>query len=351
VLAQERFAELQPGVPWWSAAAVKAYKNGWSGFVNDVGYGVDNYYSFFMGSKTGDTVIDYGFKSDLQNFHVISSQWLWDWNALGLIYETLIGRGPFNKAIGVYDYWLATSYTKGTWEGDKTMINFTIRSGVTWQDGTAFTPADVAFSFEFTHHCGSGIAWNFASVQNLNSTGVDGNVVWVKMNVAKPLTGQEDFGMLPIIPKHIWEAEFQDWQTWFNHTTGEWAPLTTREVVRNWQYFEEAWTGPSGIPMTKAFGTGAWIFKSHVAGESITYDCYTGHYKTAADVATIVANDFWKYMGDVNFNFRVDGIDLTRMSAAFGVLPIVDKDCDFNKDNAVNAVDHFLVVKNFGRYA
>jgi len=351
LLAQERFAELQPGIPWWSSAAVKAYKSGWSGVINDVGYGVDNYYSFFIGSKTGDTTIDYGFKSDLQNFHVISSQWLWDWNALGLIYETLIGRSPFNKAIGVYDYWLATSYTKGTWGGGKTMLNFTIRSGVTWQDGTAFTPADVAFTYEFTHHCGSGIAWNFAAVQNLNSTGVDGNVVWVKMNVAKPLTGQEDFGMLPILPKHIWETKFPTWQTWFDHATGAWASVATREVVRNWQYFDEVWTGPNGIPMTKAFGTGAWIFKSHVAGESITYERYTGHYKSAADVAAIVANDFWKYMGDVNFNFRVDGIDLTRLSAAFGVLPIVDKDCDFNKDNAVNAVDHFLIVKNFGRNA
>ena len=354
LLAQERFAELQPGVPWWCAAAVKGYKTGWNGIINDVGYGVDNYYSFFMAQKGDDSVVDYGFKSDIQALHVISSQWLWDWNALGLIYETLMSRSPFNKAIGVYDYWLATSYTKGTWgpENDLSMFNFTIRSGVTWQDGTAFTPADVAFSFEFTHHCGSGVAWNFAAVQNLNSTGVDGNVVWVKMNVAKPLTGQEDFGFLPIIPKHIWETEFPDWQTWFDETTGTWAPLTTREVVRNWQYWTEPWTGPNLIPMTKALGTGAWIFKEHVAGEQLTYDRYTGHYKTAATVATIVANDFWKYMGDVNRNFRVDGTDLSRLDLAFGTqFPPSDPECDFNGDLKVDELDHLLLSKNFGRMA
>jgi ABC-type transport system substrate-binding protein len=232
------------------------------------------------------------------------------------------------------------------------MLNFTIRSGVTWQDGTAFTPEDVAFSYEFTRHCGSGIAWNFAAVQNLNSTGVDGNVVWVKMNVAKPLTGQEDFGMLPIIPKHIWDTKFPTWQTWFDETTGTWAPVTTREVVRNWQYFEEAWTGPNLIPMTKAFGTGAWIFKSHVTGESINYDRYTGHYKTAAAVSAIVANDFWKYMGDVNKNFRVDGTDLSRLDLAFGSFdPPSDPACDFDGNDAVDELDHLLLSKNFGRMA
>jgi len=361
LLAQERFAELQPADPWWCAAAVKAYKAGWNGIINDVGYGVDNYYSFLMAQKSDESTIDYGFKSSPQALHVISSQWLWDWNALGFVYESLIGRSPFNKAIGVYDYWLATDYTVGTWDGGtKTMVTFTIRSGVTWQDGVPFTPADVVFTYKFTFHCGSGVAWNFAAVQKLNDTYVDGNKVVVKMNVLKPLTGQEDYGMLPIIPKHIWEAKFPNWEDWYNETTGEWAPLSEREVVRNWNYWTEEHpvynsTNPHPIygVMTKMIGTGAWVYKSWLAGESLAYLANQGYYKTADSVELTAKTHFWKYMGDVSFNFKVDGTDLTRVLAEFGHTGsgIIDKDCDCNSDNKVDELDHFLVVKNYGRTA
>jgi ABC-type transport system substrate-binding protein len=354
LLAQERFAYLAGAVPWWCAAAVKAFRTGWNGVVNDVGYGTDNYYSFFIMEKAGDNTIDYGYKSDAQDLHVICSQWVWDWNALGLVYESLIGRSPYNKAIGVYDYWLATGYTIGEWQKDgkpATMVNFTIRSGVKWQDGTDFTAADVVFSLEFTRHCGSGVAWNFAAVQNLNETFVDPadpNKVVVKLNVLKSVTGQEDPGFLPIIPKHIWETQFPDWQSWYNETTGEWVDVSVRLKVRDWKPYKESWTGPNGISMTKMFGTGAWIFKQWISGESLSFVRNTNHYFTVQNVRDLVSHEFWKYMGDVNKNLVVDGTDLARLHASWSS-GVYDPDCDFNEDGAVNATDHFLLSKNFGR--
>ncbi len=40
--------------------------------------------------------------------------------------------------------WLATAYN---WSNGGKTLTFTIRSGVQWSDGSAFTPADVAATF------------------------------------------------------------------------------------------------------------------------------------------------------------------------------------------------------------
>src|SRR6516225_6888283 len=60
----------------------------------------------------------------------------------GLIYEPLI---QFNMVAPPQYYpWLATSYA---WSNGGKTITFAIRQGVKWNNGTAFTPADVAFTF------------------------------------------------------------------------------------------------------------------------------------------------------------------------------------------------------------
>src|ERR1700751_2353583 len=66
----------------------------------------------------------------------------WQMGATGLIYEPLI---QFNLAAPPKYYpWLATSYA---WSNGGKTITFAIRQGVKWNDGTAMTPADVAFTF------------------------------------------------------------------------------------------------------------------------------------------------------------------------------------------------------------
>ncbi len=62
--------------------------------------------------------------------------------ATGLIYEPLI---QFDLAAPPKYYpWLATSYA---WSNGGKTITFTIRQGVKWNNGTPFTPADVAFTY------------------------------------------------------------------------------------------------------------------------------------------------------------------------------------------------------------
>jgi ABC-type transport system substrate-binding protein len=323
--------------------------------VADIGYGVDSYYSFFLMDDTRvgkDRTIDYGFKSDIEGLHVISSEWLWDWNAIGLVYESLMGRKPYDKSIGAYSYWLATDYTIGSWTGG-TEVNFTIRSDAVWQDGVAFTAADVVFSYEFTRHCGKGVAWNFAGVQYLNSTWAEGNKVIFRMNVDKALTGQEDPGFLPIIPKHIWEAKFPDWEDWYDEATGTWSD--DRMAVRDWLFWDEPHPiynstnpHPTNGVLTKAIGTGAWIFVSHTEGQYIAFNANEMYYKTHAELLAAVKEMFWAGSGDANRNMRIDGPDKAMLHAAWPPAAY-DPDVDFNEDMVIDGLDAFLIAKNYGR--
>src|SRR5580692_6028444 len=62
--------------------------------------------------------------------------------ATGLIYEPLL---EFDLAAPPKYYpWLATSYA---WSNDGKTISFPIRQGVKWSNGSPFTAADVAYTF------------------------------------------------------------------------------------------------------------------------------------------------------------------------------------------------------------
>ena len=65
--------------------------------------------------------------------------------ATGLVYEPLYPVRPRQPDASAYP-WLATSYA---WSNGGKSITFTIRQGVKWNNGTPFTPADVAFTFNY----------------------------------------------------------------------------------------------------------------------------------------------------------------------------------------------------------
>src|SRR5580698_10552786 len=98
----------------------------------------------------------------------VPTQQAYGMGATGLIYEPLI---QFDLASPTVQYpWLATSYAWSN--GDKT-ITFTIRQGVKWNNGTALTPADVAFTFNLVK--------NNASINSggltISSVSTSGNTV------------------------------------------------------------------------------------------------------------------------------------------------------------------------------
>jgi len=114
--------------------------------------------------------------------------------ATGLIYEPLI---EFDIAAPPKDYpWLATGFAWGN--GGKS-ITFTIRSGVKWSDGTPFSAADVAFTFNLVKKYP---AINLDGLK-IVSVATSGNKVTVNFPSAQYANLQYIAG-LGIVPQHIW---------------------------------------------------------------------------------------------------------------------------------------------------
>src|SRR5579859_6954259 len=89
----------------------------------------------------------------------------WGMGATGLIYEPLI---QFNLAAPPKYYpWLATSYA---WSNGGKTITFAIRQGVKWNDGQAFTPADVAFTFDLMK-ANAAVNLNGIKVSSVSTSG------------------------------------------------------------------------------------------------------------------------------------------------------------------------------------
>lgn len=123
--------------------------------------------------------------------------------ATSMIYEPLFQANlahpaKKNGAPNVYPF-LATGFKWGP--GGKS-ITFTIRQGVKWSDGTPFTPADVAFTYNLLKQYpainGGGLPITGASV--------NGNTVTVKFSSSEYSDFQEIAGTVYIVPQHLWAS-------------------------------------------------------------------------------------------------------------------------------------------------
>jgi peptide/nickel transport system substrate-binding protein len=114
--------------------------------------------------------------------------------ATGLIYEPLI---QFDVAAPPKYYpWLATSYS---WGNSGKSITFAIRQGVKWSNGTPFTAADVAFTYNLLK------ANSTLNLSGLDISGVStsGNNVTVSFPTAQ-YANLENIAGVAILPKAIW---------------------------------------------------------------------------------------------------------------------------------------------------
>ena len=118
--------------------------------------------------------------------------------ATGLVYEPLI---QFDLANPTVSYpWLATKYA---WGNGGKAITFTIRTGVKWSDGTAFTPADVAFTFNYIKQHSSGTDDINTGGLTIDSVTTSGNTVTVTFPTPQYMELENIAGQA-ILPEHIW---------------------------------------------------------------------------------------------------------------------------------------------------
>lgn len=119
--------------------------------------------------------------------------------ATGLVYEPLIQFNLANPAQKPYD-WLATGYA---WSNGGRSITFTIRQGVKWNNGTPFTPSDVAFTFNYVKAHSSGV--DNINIDGLQISGafVSGDTVTVNFPTPQ-YTKFEDIAGEAILPESVW---------------------------------------------------------------------------------------------------------------------------------------------------
>src|SRR5580658_6552679 len=113
-----------------------------------------------------------------------------------LIYAPLETVSTVN---GSYTPFLATGY-KFT---NPTTLVYTIRPGVKWSDGTAFTPADVVFTFNMlkkTPALDTTGVW--AQISGVSASGNDVTFTFKAPDVPFAAT----IAQTPIVPEHIWST-------------------------------------------------------------------------------------------------------------------------------------------------
>ncbi|MFP4321592.1 MAG: ABC transporter substrate-binding protein [Anaerolineales bacterium] len=116
-----------------------------------------------------------------------------------LLFDTLVWRDASGETIP----WLATDWQSSD---DGLTWTFTLREGVTWSDGEAFTAADVVFSIEY-YLANPGTAWFMAQVDQIESARApdDYTVEITLRQPFAPFLSTTAEGLL-IVPRHIWQG-------------------------------------------------------------------------------------------------------------------------------------------------
>ena len=221
-------------IPVFTFAGYGAYLVGWEKVVNAEGTGPASWFTFLNTHKTGTDTIRWGFMNDVEDLNPIHSSWVWDWNILGLVYDTLINVDPYDMSRD--KPWIAQSWTLGEWtyKGETcTYIEFKLREDVYWQDlppkadrktpggkpllpGGAFnvpvTADDVVASIYIVRDIPD--SWNNALVADVvYAEALDKYTVRVYYGLYMPLWALHWVGGLPIIPKHVWWPVYEEGHT------------------------------------------------------------------------------------------------------------------------------------------
>ena len=207
--AQKILSRLMPVIPIYSRYSISAIRSDWDGvFSTDRVTSDNNLTLISMTPRDGvERPIFWNISDEIRNLNPFVSSTATDWTVLGTIYETLISVDPFTFGDTA---WLAESWDIYSKPEGGTVLTFTLRSGLKWQDGRPLTAEDVAFTMEYIRN--NNIPRFFDSVRDITSIEVEGRIVRIR-------TGNTSYwhlrriGGLPVLPKHILE-KVEDWRTW-----------------------------------------------------------------------------------------------------------------------------------------
>jgi hypothetical protein len=301
---------------------------------------------------TGGTV-NFGFASDVQMLNVINSQWVWDWQILGEIYDTLISYNPWN--VGIDMPWMATSWTVGSWIVPSsgtygTEVTYVLNRSINFVNpvtGTVYapvTPEDVAFSIQYTY---GQQGWNAPSLFDCftNST-------------SAPWSANSGF-QIPFVKTGVNSLGQSQVTAYFKHLNA-WAV----DCVGNIPIFPKAIfepitdaTGfyPGGDTNVAAMtGSGPFYFSSYNPGVSCSLLANRNYFApivpNSDNDPTNIHLDWGLFISNTDYRWNVTYHD---------IMPIIDMlgsqgpypgwiPADVNKDGRVTTLDMITVATDFG---
>lgn len=176
----------------------------------------------FGGAEKKDTIVYALYQTPNGLFNPLIAELREDEGVNDLVYNSLIEI----KSDHTLENALATSYK---FSDDGKTLEFTLRTGVTWHDGTPFTAEDVVFTYEsladkdypgalFSRVQGIKGAKDFQAgkTKKIEGIKVSGNKIILEF-LEPQATALTKLATLKIIPKHIWsKVKISEWKNAFN---------------------------------------------------------------------------------------------------------------------------------------
>ena len=160
--------------------------------------------------------------------------------ATSLIYEPLLQFDVAKPLTAPYDF-LASSFK---WGAGGRSITFTIRQGVKWSDGSALTPADVAFTYNML------VKYPDTNTNGVPVTGATASGNTVTISFSSPqYTDLQYIGSVYIVPQSIWGA-----------LSGDPATFTDTNPVGSGPYKLDTFSATAGVTLkaNPSYWGGPW---------------------------------------------------------------------------------------------
>jgi peptide/nickel transport system substrate-binding protein len=243
--AQKMLSELMPVIPIYSRYSISAMRNDWDGVFTTDRSTSDNLLTLIsMTPKDGgERPIYWNIPEEIRTLNPLVSSTAYDWAVLGTVYDTMISADPYTFEDMP---WLAESWSIEP--GEKgSVLTFTLRPGLKWQDGRPITVRDVEYTLKFIKD--NNVPRFFDSVKDIESIEADESERTVRVTMANTSYWHlHNIGGMLLLPKHILE-NVTDWRTW--------------------QPTNKPHKALDGTTLTELIGAGPFTFRESRTGEYV----------------------------------------------------------------------------------
>jgi peptide/nickel transport system substrate-binding protein len=344
--AQSFLYVMTPYIPLYSRKYHNAYAPGLKGWVESLGYGSNNGYTYnwiYWAKTPGEpdpTKPSWRFhiSGPLSALNPITSTSAYDWQVLNRLLDGLLDVSPFTHEdilwaakdwIPKGGYEAYSNATEGVQYGMK--VTFKLRSGITWHDGEPVDANTLKWNFEFITSIEAPRYYDIWA-NYIRSVVTAPDTIEIYINATGLWLVYSFAGSCLLVPPHIYGP--------MGPVDADKDGTVTYAEVKAFKPYETP--HPTKPELTCLIGTGAWIFKE--------WD------KLTNTVRLIENKNYFAYKfmrEDFNFDGIVNIKDLAAVARAFGATPTHPRwlygQCDIIEDEIVNIKDLATVAKKFGQ--